>query len=202
MNPGNKNIWDYIVIAWVLFWISSIVVLVYIYGIVTVAGASLLLVPFILCGFIIPLIIFYNRSKLDFPHLKNWITTLIPRKSQKRPKNIHYFCLTIIPLTCIFILYLIFNPDSFLHYGPKYNANYSYSLAMTHFFYLISYIGYWKLKKWGFYLFLSALALRVCIQNLWLDIPFSIHSFTYDIFVIILGFIYILKSVQINRSTT
>ena len=117
MNVRHRSIWNYIVIAWIFIWFGATTALIIIYGIERVAATGLLLVPFILCGFIIPLLIFYSRSTLTPHYLKNRLLALIPSFLPGRPKHIHYFCLFAIPLTCIFIGFLILAPDSFLQYG-------------------------------------------------------------------------------------
>ena len=161
VDISNKNIWNYFLIIWVILWLSAAMVFIFVYGIETVAAFSVLLVPIIICGFLIPLLLFYNRSTLSLPYFKKRLLGIIPSITPERPKNIHYFCLVIIPLTCIFILYLIANPDAFIQYGPKYNENYSYGLALIHFFFLSPILGIGRSKN-GVSIYTSLLWLYGC----------------------------------------
>ena len=81
----------------------------------------------------------------------------------------------------------------FLEYGPKYNDQYAYNLAFMQFLCLIAYLGYWNVKRWGIYFYIFAVVTRVLVINYGLDIPFRVGHYTWDLFAIAYGYLYIPK---------
>jgi hypothetical protein len=192
MRLKKENTWNYLTIGWVLLFplIISILFLLYPFEIVAVAG--FLLFPFILCGFFIPFFIFYERSNLSFPAM---IARVLKVRSG-RSKNIHYLCIIMVPLTILFILILIFFPESFLEYSPEYGKNYVYNLTFLQIIYLIAYIGYWKEQRWGIYLYITASVTSILVLNYGLKIPFGTNDFTWNLFIIAYGIVYMPKGAR------
>ncbi len=84
----------------------------------------------------------------------------------------------------------------FLKYGPKYNEQYAYKLALMQFLCLIAYLGYWNVKRWAIYFYIFAVVARVFVINYSLDIPFRIGNYTWDLFAIVYGYLYIPKKLN------
>ncbi|MFH2044116.1 MAG: hypothetical protein ABIK92_03100 [Pseudomonadota bacterium] len=192
MNSNDKNIWDYITIGWIFACLTVAIILLSIYRFEFMATASFVLFPFILCGVLIPLFIFYDKSNLSFPKIVDWISKVRPGKS----KNIHYLCILTVPLTILFILFLIIFPEAFLEYGPEFGKNYAYKLAFIQFLYLIAYVGFWKEQKWGIYFYIFSSVFGILVLNYGLKIPIRATGFLWDLFVIFYGFVYLPKTMK------
>ena len=189
MKSWDKNFWKYFFVGWLFIWPTALTMLILIYGIGMVGAVGLLLLPFIVCGFFIPLFLVYEKTNFPIGILKKCLFTVNP----ERPKTIHYFCILLIPGTIVFIFALILSPNQFLEYGPIYNEKYSYGLAFFQFLTIFAYLGYWNLKRWGFFLYIIAVILRVWILNYMIDAPVYIKDFIWDFYVILIGFYFIIR---------
>ena len=113
-----------------------------------------------------------------------------------RPKAITFLCYLFIPLSVILIPVILLFPESFQELGPQYDQKYSYFLASTFVFYLVSLIGYWYMKKWSVYLYFASFLISSFIFYYHFGQPIAVSFFRRitDIVIILMGFVYIIKN--------
>ncbi len=183
------------IFIWLIIWMVGIVFATITYDAAVLTTFGLIIFPFIVCAFLVPLFLFYERSNISF----NLIKKTVFKYNPDRPKIIAGLCYLYIPISIIAILSLILFPNSFKNYGPKFNATYSYMSAIIFSMQLLSLIGYWHMKKWGVYLYILSSFLGLIIFFSYFEIPPNALSILGHLLIIAIDYKYILKKAKHNK---
>ena len=112
-------------------------------------------------------------------------------ESRKRPTIITVFC--VIGFISGFIslgLTLLSSRDFNGFSVETYGAWYMPFVVVNMILYLVSVVGYWKMRKWGVYLYTALFAIGT-IVGVVAGVPFTILGVIVPIAVIIIGFTYL-----------
>lgn len=110
-----------------------------------------------------------------------------PPVRHHRPLLITILCIVVISVTVISFPLMLYRASIM---AERLGVGYAISLSLSIHAMVISMVGYWKMRRWGVYLYLAAFVLGT-IWGLVQGLPFTIASVVVPLGVIALGFSYL-----------